>query len=226
MIVVSNQTNGINMTGAPDLDTSQQIHAAGHREFVGGDDKFWNEIKHLQFNLLLSMGLRPEHIFIDVACGSLRGGCQFIPYLNVGNYLGIDKHIELIIYGVSDELGIDLFKEKQPVFVISDRFEFSAFRKSPDFGLAQSLFSHLTENDIVECLMRLREIAAQSMRFFVTFHETETAYLNPEQSHSLAYFAYTNLQMIDFGRRAGWKANLIGDWKHPRNQKLIEYNPC
>ena len=29
--------------------------------------------------------------------------------------------------------------------------------------------------------------------------------------------------MISFGTRAGFKANYIGDWNHPRKQVIVEY---
>jgi len=49
------------------------IKAAGHRRYVGG---MWEEIGQLQFDYLVSQGLRPEHVFCDVACGSLRGEAE------------------------------------------------------------------------------------------------------------------------------------------------------
>jgi hypothetical protein len=30
-------------------------------------------------------------------------------------------------------------------------------------------------------------------------------------------------QMEAFGDRAGWTANYIGEWEHPRRQNIIEY---
>jgi len=29
--------------------------------------------------------------------------------------------------------------------------------------------------------------------------------------------------MEDFGARTGWKSQYIGEWNHPRAQKMIEY---
>lgn len=55
----------------------------GHRSYVGG---CWDEIGKLQFDFMLKEGLKPEHYFLDVACGSLRAGLHFIPYLEVGHY--------------------------------------------------------------------------------------------------------------------------------------------
>jgi hypothetical protein len=204
-------------------DTAEEIHRSGHRTFVGGDGDYWNRISALQFDFLVGRGLAPADVFVDVACGSLRGGIKFIEYLDPDHYLGIDKHIELVIYGVAEELGLDRFRRKRPRFVISDSFEFSKFGVAPTFGIAQSLFSHLTANDIRACLARLRAVAAPGCRFFATHHSAATEAENPALSHSHGYFAYTAAQMESFGSETGWAANPIGAWNHPRGQHIIEY---
>lgn len=42
------------------------------------------------FSELLGFGLRPQHRVVDYGCGSLRVGCQLIPYLERGCYFGLD----------------------------------------------------------------------------------------------------------------------------------------
>src|SRR5262245_33512597 len=105
-------------------DTREEIHQVGHRQFVGGAGDYWDTIGDLQFQFIVDRGLTPSDMFVDVACGSLRGGARFIRYLEPDHYLGIDKHIELIIYGVATELGMPIFREKRPRFAVSDCFEF------------------------------------------------------------------------------------------------------
>lgn len=204
-------------------DTREEIHRSGHRRFVGGNDEFWDLIRSLQFRFLVDRGLAPSDTLIDVACGSLRGGVDFIRYLDPGRYLGIDKYIELVIYGVAAELGLDAYRDKRPRFVISDKFEFEKFGEQPTFGIAQSLFTHLTAHDIELCLSSLRRVAAPGCRLFATFFEAGEPKANPEVSGSHGYFAYTRAQMEDFGARAGWKPHYIGEWNHPRKQNMIEY---
>jgi hypothetical protein len=204
-------------------DTQEEVHSAGHRQFVGGNGDFWGLIGALQFDFLVARGLSPQHTLLDIGCGALRGGIHFIRYLDRGRYLGIDKYIELIIYGVAQELGLDAFAAKQPRFVVSDRFEFDRFGVRPHFAIAQSLFTHLAATDIKLCLVRLREEAAPRCRFFATFFEVDTPHANAVSSHSHGFFGYTRAQMEAFGEEAGWRPNYIGAWNHPRNQKIIEY---
>ncbi len=202
-------------------DTAEEAHA-DHRGFVGGDGPMWDAIGELQFEFLKSQGLAPRHRFVDVACGSLRGGVHFIRYLDPGCYTGVDKHIELIIYGVAQELGLDGYRAKQPRFLVADDFAFSRTEGGFEFGIAQSLFTHLTAADIFRCLVELAKASRPGCRFFATFFEA-AARDNPPASHAHARFAYTPDEMATLGNLAGWRPTYIGDWRHPRGQMLMEY---
>jgi hypothetical protein len=191
----------------------------GHREYVGG---MWEEIGRLQFDFLVRQGLKPTHCFLDIACGCLRGGVNFIKYLEPGNYLGIEKEGSLIDIGINSELGKEMYEQKKPELVVSGAFEFHKFSKRPNFSLAQSLFSHLSEKDICLCLKNLGQFVGAGHIFFATFLEGDSAG-NPTDSHSLKGFEYTRAAMEDFGASNGWKSAYIGDWNHPRNQKMMKY---
>src|SRR6185369_9229408 len=106
------------------------VAALGHREYVGGK---WDTLGKLQFEFLRSQGLQPQHVLLDIACGSLRGGVHFIPYLDARNYLGIDKEESLIAAGKEHELEAELLKRKRPQFAVSSAFEFEKFARRPDF---------------------------------------------------------------------------------------------
>jgi hypothetical protein len=47
--------------------------------------------------------------------------------------------------------------------------------------------------------------------------------MNPVASHSAKGFRYTRSEMEKFGADAGWRAEYIGDWGHPRGQRMIAY---
>lgn len=172
---------------------------------------------------MVEQGLEPQHVLLDVACGSLRGGVRFIPYLEPGNYLGIEMHRRLVEAGVEHELGLKLNALKRPEFVVSDQFEFQRFSKAPDFAMAQSLFSHLTAADITLCLRNLRGVAKPNTRFYVTFFEVDRPQQNASTSDPRGKFLYTRDEMARFGAATGWSSRYIGDWRHPRQQRMFEY---
>lgn len=195
------------------------IKILGRRLYAGG---MWDYIGKLQFNYLVSQGLKPTDCFLDVACGSLRGGIHFIKYLNKGNYLGIDKEEDLVKTGVEKELGKQTFEEKKPEFVFSDKFEFYKFSKKPQLSLALSLFAHLNSKDIELCLRNLREFVDKGHIFFSTFFEGDSK-KNRTKSHSLDHFEYSRDEMISFGEKYGWESLYIGNWNHPRDQMMMKY---
>ena len=65
-----------------------------------------------------------------------------------------------------------MFNLKRPEFVVSDAFGFEQFSKQPDFALAQSLCTHLSEGDIKMCLGKLRAFTKPGAQFLATFFET------------------------------------------------------
>jgi hypothetical protein len=207
--------------GVEDDVGSRIVDGKGHREYVGG---LWEALSSLQFRFMVDQGLEPQHVLLDVACGSLRGGVRFIPYLDPGNYLGLDIKRQLIDIGIEHELGAKLHALKKPEFVVSGCFEFNRFSRQPQFAIAQSLFTHLKESDIQLCLQNLRQVAQPHTRFYVTFFESEQPVINPGESDPHAGFRYTRKQMAQFGEAQGWAGRYIGDWRHPRQQMMFEYS--
>lgn len=198
------------------------IRDVGHRRYVGGR---WEEIGRLQFSFLVSEGLRPEHRLLDIACGPLRAGVHFIPYLEAGHYMGLDREEILIRSGVEEELGRTLYELKRPRFVVSADFEFEKFDQRPDFALAQSLFTHLTREDIGRCLRRLRPVMPDIGRFYATFFEVAEPVRNRDRSHARLPFWYTVDELRELARDTGWRTTYIGDWGHPRDQKMVLFRP-
>jgi hypothetical protein len=133
---------------------------------VGG---LWEEIGRLQFEFLLRQGLAPSDCFLDIACGSLRGGVHFINYLNPGNYLGIEKQRRLVELGIEKELGREALLKQKPEFLFSGDFEFHRFSKIPSYSIAQSLLTHLAPSDIHTCLRNLRAFVKDGHVAFATF---------------------------------------------------------
>jgi hypothetical protein len=209
-------------SGAGTPHGADGVRQLGHREYVGGK---WDEIGRLQFDYLVSRGLEPHHVLLDIACGSLRGGVHFIRYLDPGNYLGVDKEHELVARGLEHELPPDIREAKRPELLVNDRFEFERLSKRPDMALAQSLFTHLPASHIERCLAKLRAVAPAHHCFYATFLEVRRPVENPERPHDAMSWFYTRRQMLKFGNRTGWRGTYIGDWDHPRDLKMVLYRP-
>jgi hypothetical protein len=188
----------------------------GHRAYIGGR---WEEYGQLEFDFLLSRGLQPEHVLLDVACGALRAGVRFIPYLDAGNYLGIEKEEALIKQALAKELAADVAADKRPELVVSGDFEFGRFSKQADYALAWSLFTHLTRPDVEKCLRNLRANVPDSHQFYATFlpgSEQE----NAPDSHAHAAFYYPREELEAMGADTGWACEYVGDISREREMMM------
>lgn len=205
-------------------DSAEGVLALGHRRFIGGEGAHWDLIGRLQFDFLVRAGLRPNHVLLDIACGALRGGTHFIPYLDAGNYVGLDRLVDLIILGVAEELGTERFREKRPRFLVNGRFDLSGMHAAPDFALAQSLFTHLTHDDIASVFAALAPHAKSTTRFFATYlPRGADDDANPDASHSRLVFRQTPAELSGLAARHGWTMRAIGEWGHPRGQHIAEF---
>lgn len=197
------------------------IWALGHRAYVGGR---WEEMGRLQFEFLQAHGLRPTMRFVDVGCGSLRGGVHLIPWLEPGHYFGIEKEPELVRAGLEEELDPVERDERRPTIVVDAGFDFGRLGSTFDMGIAQSLFSHVPPALIRACLARLRPFMADAGVLYATFFETPAPVEHDETPHDHGDFHYTRAEMRLFGIETGWYPEYIGDWGHPRGQRMIAYH--
>lgn len=199
------------------------VRLLGYAGYVGG---LWEEAGAAQFDFLLSQGLKPHHYLLDIGCGSLRGGVKFVPYLDAGHYMGIDEEPLLLTLGVDKELGAELFAAKQPQLIVSSDFAFDTLRRAPDFALAVSLFTHLPEDSIRDCLAKLRKVIQGDGVFFASFLETDKRRRNPTKAHPHAGFRYTCEQMLGFGEQTGWSGEMSSPLTSGAGQHVVKYSPA
>lgn len=122
-----------------------------YRAYIG-PPKHYDLVSAMVFNLLTCLGLRQHHRVLDIGCGSLRVGRLLIPYLNEGNYVGIEPNQWLVEDGIANELGMDLIRIKKPVFSFQNSMEEFKAPLGLDYAFAQSIFSHCGEDLIKQWL--------------------------------------------------------------------------
>jgi hypothetical protein len=187
---------------------------AGYRYYDGEDG---NSVGRAQIEFMVEMGLEPHHVLLDIGCGPLRAGVDFISYLNSGNYLGIDRDARLIKLGRHHELGRNLMRLKAPEFVVSDAFEFEKFSKRPDLSLAHSVFTQIAEHEIRLCLSKLRDVVNTGHKCYATFH------LEDGGRGQRSGIKYSRTRIEEFGRLAGWRSRYIDEWRHTAGETMVEY---
>jgi hypothetical protein len=205
------------------LEGKWGIRMVGHRAYIGGR---WDEWGQVEFDFMVAHGLEPQHVLLDIACGALRAGVHFIPYLDVGNYLGVEKERALVRRGLTKELPREVREEKRPELLLTDKFEFERLSKQADFALAWSLFTHLTPEDLELCLAKLRAYVGPEHRFFASFAPGDSE-RNASRSHAHAAFYYAPQELEVMGERNGWRCHHIGRIENTRvmRQAIMQFTP-
>lgn len=210
--------------------SDEQISAGEHRKRVG---PHWDEIGKHQFEFLVEQGLSPDSRFLDVGCGSLRGGIHFVRYLDPENYFGIDINSSLLYAGLHHEIPAAGLTDKLPAANLKTTTIFECdFGVTFDFLLAQSVFSHLPLNHIRLCLYQTARVTQPGARFFATFFERppQTSFdqsvkqknttTHPERDPY--HYLPSDLEWAATSV-APWRCHYIGDWGHIRGQQMMEF---
>jgi cyclopropane fatty-acyl-phospholipid synthase-like methyltransferase len=200
------------------LGTDKPIGSHHYRAFVGPPQKY-DLVAANQFNLLTSLGLREHHYFLDIGCGSLRGGRLFIPYLLPHRYFGIEPEQWLLEEGINQNCGKDLIKIKAPQFTNDQNFTLTKFGQSFDFILAQSIFSHASVNQIKQCLFEAKKVMKENSIFAATFVQGE----KNNDSNEWLYpkcGSYTPDFLLSLVVSEGLFGKIL-NWPHPNNQTWL-----
>jgi hypothetical protein len=193
-----------------------------YRAFVGPPEDY-DLIAAMCFGLLTALGLRGRHRLLDVGCGSLRLGRLMIPYLNVGNYVGMEPNEWLVDAGLAQELGHDVVGLKQPQFFYTDSVAQMGLIGGIDFAIAQSIFSHCGPDLLQQHLTDIFAALAPSGILLATFvlgdtDSSATGWVYP------GCVAYTPARMAQAAKVCGFEF-LILDWLHPRQSWALFAKP-
>jgi len=211
---------------------SRFLNPNWYKVAVGG---MWEEIGQLQFDFLVAQGLKPEHHLMDVGCGSLRGGLHFIRYLEPAHYYGVDINNSLLNAG-KYEVKYNQLNHKYPTLLKINDFDFISLNQKVDFALAQSLFTHLSLNSIIRCIMNVEKILVRGGQFYATFNENHQGKFNLEpifhtESTGVKHITYFDKDVYHYDfetfkwicEGTGLRVTYLGNWNHPRGQMMMVF---
>ncbi len=148
-----------------------------HRKAVGG---FWDEVGQGHIQTLKQQGLKPHHLLLEFGCGSLRGACRTIPYLEPGHYFGIEPAHLLVEAGIKNELSDDLLEEKQPTFSFSNQMRLPPDDEDRrfDFIISQAVFTHFGPESLERFLFFAKSKLAPEGKVLVSLHFSKDGVLD------------------------------------------------
>jgi hypothetical protein len=209
---------GILPNGLPDLAADTASLGLGlapgddhYRAYVGLPEEYDLSAAGAFF-LLVSLGLRQHHTLLDVGCGSLRCGRLLIPYLNRGNYLGIEPNSWLVTQGLEAELGRGIETAKSPRFILSSDPTLLNGVGRMDYALANSIFSHASLPQIANWLNAISQLLSTAGALVATFVAGEEDYRGVDWVYP-GCIAYRTGTIQQLAMSAGLSLRIL-NWRH------------
>jgi cyclopropane fatty-acyl-phospholipid synthase-like methyltransferase len=171
-----------------------------------------------QFALMFALGLRDHHRLLDFGCGSLRFGRLAIPYLQPGNYVGLEPNAWLVEDAIARQIGQDQISLKRPTFHSFDDFRADRCGTGFDFIVAQSIFSHAGRAIIAVGLDSFRRALASDGLALATFALVADGEAPDDASVGWVYpggVAYAPEAVAEMIAAAGLVGRAL-PWFHPR----------
>jgi SAM-dependent methyltransferase len=180
----------------------------------------WLKIGQMQFDYLVSHGLKPGMRMLEIGCGNLRAGRLFIEHLDAGDYYGIDISPDILL-AAQRTLAEAHLQHKLPHLTLVQDLKLE-FLPAGNFDVvhAHSVFSHCPIEVIDECLAHVDRVMKPDGFFDFTFDRTEGA-----EHHVLREdFYYRTETLVALAGRHGLTGQLMNDWEelpHPQSKLRI-----
>lgn len=122
-----------------------------------------------QMEILKEHGWQPQHQLLDIGCGFGRLAIRLLPLQEPpGIYCGIDPvdgYVDLAKHYLAalGEEGRDWQVR------VGANFEFEPFQRQFDFAVAHSVFTHLSYQQIKDCMVELKKVMKAGGKFLFTF---------------------------------------------------------
>lgn len=163
----------------------------------------WEGHGTLQLDFLKSQGLSPASRLLDIGCGPGRLARRVCPYLDVGNYLGVDISDACIKYAIN--LALDEgWSSRAPLFVNGSVERLESIDGMVDFAWAHSVFTHLPPQEIDVWVRRLTRLLKLGGVFLFTYKQA----VKPQRS-GLKQFQYPIAFFDEVARGCGGRAQAL-----------------
>jgi SAM-dependent methyltransferase len=151
---------------------SMMLKKEERRHAMVGPSELWKMKRDFQFQFLKTMGLSPEHYFLDIGCGTLRGGIPLINYLQKGHYYGVEVREEVLEEGRKElrEAGLE---EKKPILLHSSDFSQLMIDQQFDYAWAFSVLIHMSDDILGQTLDFVSKHLADGGAFYANVNVGE-----------------------------------------------------
>ena len=169
-------------------------------ESLVGPLNCWEELQQYQFNILCRLGLLPHHTLLDIGCGPLTVGLKLIPYLDAGNYVGLDVRPQPLIAGYQ-LIAKAALVHKNPTLVLSGNFGKDVLHdRSFDRIWMSQLSCHLDDAQILALFAQVSARMKPGAAFLFDILDPE---LNVDKNSGWSGFSFHSRSLDYFETLAG-----------------------
>lgn len=206
----------------PDVDLFTRMQLFSTIIFLGGRPDVFLVVGQQQLRMLVEQGLKPHHKLLDVGCGCFRTGHLLIPYLEQGQYFGIEPYRLRVKFGM-DHVLTPASRDRNPIVRYHTDFSFSIFDAQFDFVLARSVWTHTSRSQIVTMLDQFKETTGPDGVFLTSYvpaPDESAVYLKDEwlgrsQTSEQGGFAYHSFDWIQrMAAERGLKAVELEEYQY------------
>ena len=135
------------------------------RHVLVGPAHLWKMKRDFQIHFLKNMGLKPEHYFFEIGCGTLRGGLPLIKYLENNHYFGADVRENALNEGRKEiaEAGLN---GKNPTLLFSSDISQLSVNQQFDYIWAFSVLFHMTDEILNDALAFVSRHLSETGNFY------------------------------------------------------------
>ena len=135
------------------------------RHALVGSAKRWKIKQDFQIKFLKDQGLERQDVFLDIGCGTLRGGIPIIKFLDNRNYYGIDIRKE-VLKEAKKELTEENIEHKIGGLMLFSEFDNLKLETKFDTILAFSVLIHMTDEILSDCLKFVSQNLKDKGKFY------------------------------------------------------------
>jgi cyclopropane fatty-acyl-phospholipid synthase-like methyltransferase len=173
-----------------------------------------------QLEFVKNRGLLPEHKFLDLGCGCLRGSAKILQYLNDENFYGADIS-EGLLDMIPKRLAM-LNITRSPITKLINDYDFlNLFNTKFHFILSVSVLTHMMPEMVPPFFLGVAKVLRGDGVFYFTLYPTDKNlhYGNLELSF------FNKDWIIEEGRKAGLKIEDIpGDFPNKFKNYITRVN--
>ena len=147
--------------------TKDDISQEEYKKFLGGGAAEWELRGEFQLLFLQSMGLKPDHKFLDVGCGPGRAARFLIDFLSTGNYTGMDYNPSFIAAAEHMAAILDL-SGKNPTFDTVEDFGFPPNYSNFDYCIVFSVLNHCNPEQRLSFFKHIPYVMATGGKIYIS----------------------------------------------------------